>query len=131
MINKIKQFFKDKKGFTLVELMVVVAILGVLTMVAIPVFNNSTKKAETTTCQANQRTIESAISMYQADKGAGKLPADVAELVTDGYLKEAPKCPSYKEDTDAAYNIDKQGNVTCLKETSHNKTTTETGGGTK
>ena len=112
MINKIKQFFKDKKGFTLVELMVVVAILGILTMVAIPVFNKSTDKAKITTCEANVRTIESALAMAQANGDSMdqyKNNENIgATLQTNGYLKEAPKCP-FNEAT--PYKTDANGNA--------------------
>ena len=104
MINKIKQFFKDKKGFTLVELMVVVAILGILTMVAIPLFNKSTVKAEKTTCDANIRTIESAITQAIANGDiksttqAGSVKGIIynASNPEQGYLKSWPQCPSQK-----------------------------------
>ena len=61
-----KKILKNKKGFTLVELMVVVAILGVLVAVAIPVYNNVTDNAKDKTCETNVRTIESAIMQAEA-----------------------------------------------------------------
>lgn len=60
---------KNKKGFTLVELMVVVAILGILVAVAVPVYNNVTEKAAVQTVQANVRTLESAITQMEAVTG--------------------------------------------------------------
>ncbi|MEG2193078.1 MAG: type II secretion system protein, partial [Oscillospiraceae bacterium] len=65
-----KKLFKDKKGFTLVELMVVVAIMGILVAVAVPVYNNATKKAAKQTCDTNCRTIESAIMQIEAVSGS-------------------------------------------------------------
>ena len=53
-----KQFKKNKKGFTLVELMVVVAIIGVLTAIAVPVYNNTTQKARLNAHLANVRTLK-------------------------------------------------------------------------
>jgi prepilin-type N-terminal cleavage/methylation domain-containing protein len=52
---------KNKKGFTLVELMVVVVIIGILTAIAIPVYNSVTQNAKIKTSLANQRSIDSAI----------------------------------------------------------------------
>ena len=68
----------NQKGFTLVELMVVIAILGVLAAIAIPRFNESTAKANTARVQADLRTIDSASVQYQADNG--KMPATITDL---------------------------------------------------
>ena len=51
-------FFQNKKGFTLVELMIVVVIMGILVAVAIPVYGAVTTNAERKTCHANCRTIQ-------------------------------------------------------------------------
>ena len=80
-----KKLFKNKKGFTLVELMVVVAILGILVAVAIPVYNSVTTKAEINTCAANLRTIESAIMQAEVNNDtvtAGDLDASGKILIT-------------------------------------------------
>ncbi|HOJ09722.1 MAG TPA: prepilin-type N-terminal cleavage/methylation domain-containing protein [Clostridiales bacterium] len=65
MIKKmLKSMGKNKKGFTLVELMVVVVIIGILTAIAVPVYNNVTKSATDNANAANIRILEGAISMY-------------------------------------------------------------------
>lgn len=72
-----KRFKKNnKKGFTLVELMVVVVIIGILTAIAIPVYNSVTENAKRSACQANQRTISSALVQWAAEKDipSGELP---------------------------------------------------------
>ncbi|NLN65275.1 MAG: prepilin-type N-terminal cleavage/methylation domain-containing protein, partial [Clostridiaceae bacterium] len=56
---------RNEKGFTLVELMVVVVIIGVLTAIAVPVYNNATSKAKLNAIAANLRIINGAISQYQ------------------------------------------------------------------
>lgn len=92
---------KNKKGFTLVELMVVVAILGILVAVAVPVYNNVTGDAKINACASNIRTIQSALMQAQIE---GKAPTAsdtdagtaVAKLVADGYLQSAPVCPGDK-----------------------------------
>lgn len=81
----------NQKGFTLVELMVVIAILGVLAAIAIPKFNESTAKANTARIQADLRTIDSASVQYQADNG--KMPTGLSDLqpyMTTDLTKLAP-----------------------------------------
>ena len=57
---------KNKKGFTLVELMVVVAIIGVLTLIAVPVYNNVTENARKKADLATIKSIQTAISLHLA-----------------------------------------------------------------
>jgi type IV pilus assembly protein PilA len=86
-----KNFHKDNRGFTLVELMVVVVIIGVLTAIAIPVYNKSTEKAEAEACKANLRMIDSAIQQYKMNKGVAPTKMDdLKEYFLDG----VPHCPS-------------------------------------
>jgi type IV pilus assembly protein PilA len=110
MLKKMmKMFKKGEKGFSLVELMVVIVIIGVLIAIAIPVYRNTTEKAELRACHANQRMIESAASQY-AMMNEGIDIEDVNDIdelkdyFSDGVL---PKCPS-----GVAYSIT-GGIVTC------------------
>lgn len=92
LMRMFKNFHKDNRGFTLVELMVVVVIIGVLTAIAIPVYNASTEKAEAGACKANLRMIDSAIQQYKMNND-GNPPASIKEDLGDYFLDE-PKCPS-------------------------------------
>jgi len=96
-----KKLLKNKKGFTLVELMVVVGILGVLTSIAIPVFNNVRGDSEKVACVATQRTLDSAYSMYRAAGGTKEADITLKDLVDGGYLAAIPECP-----TDGEYSFD-------------------------
>ncbi len=92
-----------KKGFTLIELMIVVAIIGILAAVAIPNMVYTKKKAKLSACISNLKAIGSALDMYASDNGdhfpdqsgtGGTTPAANASiLMTLGYTKSAIICP--------------------------------------
>lgn len=90
----VKNLKKDNKGFTLIELIVVIAILGILTAIAVPKYTTSKDNAVTAAHNANVKTLESAASMYLADNG---LPESEISNDTGGtlgaYVQEWPKVP--------------------------------------
>ena len=69
--NLMRMMRKDKKGFTLVELMIVVVIIGILIAIAIPVYRSIEANAKKRACQANQRSIKSQLEVYKADEATG------------------------------------------------------------
>jgi prepilin-type N-terminal cleavage/methylation domain-containing protein len=91
---------KGKKGFTLIELMIVVAIIGILAAIAIPKFAELIRKSSEGASKGNIGSIRSALSIYYGDL-EGVYPANLAALTISGkYLSEVPKAkaPNYHSD---------------------------------
>ena len=90
------KFFRkqmNKKGFTLIELIVVIAILGILAAIAIPRFSGVQDGAADETHQANIRTIESAANLYVADNGNPATGSTYTMDDVDEFLNGVPTVP--------------------------------------
>ena len=94
----------NKKGFTLVELMIVVVILGILVAVAVPIFSAVTKNARKKSCKANMRVIKGNIETYQSTGNNGEEVVFASDTVLsqttpDEFMKlfdnkALPTCPT-------------------------------------
>lgn len=82
-----------KKGFTLVELMIVILILGALTFVVVPRISNSSQEAKEEACTANRNSMDRQIEMYFVQEGAyPNALSDVTE--NESYFPDGPPvCP--------------------------------------
>jgi general secretion pathway protein G len=102
---------KHNAGFTLVELMIVMAIIGVLAVVAVPSYISALKHAREAVLKEDLHVLRSAIDSYTMDKQ--KAPQTLDDLIQDGYLKTIPEDPmtrtttSWVTDTsDAMHSLD-------------------------
>ena len=83
---------KTRKGFTLVEIMIVVLIIGILLAIAIPNFVRARNTSRAKACTANLKQIDSATEQYLMDNNTTTYPALAA--LTPTYVKTSPTCPS-------------------------------------
>ena len=82
---------KRLKGFTLVELMVVLAVIALLLSVVVPDYMGRMRRAEEAVLQENLSLMRDALDKHYAD--AGKYPTSLEELVAKHYLRSIPRDP--------------------------------------
>ena len=102
---------KQDAGFTLMELMIVMAIISVLATLAVPSFIGAIKSAREAVLKEDLHVMRAAIDSYTMDKQ--KAPQSLDDLIQDGYLRSIPEDPMTKskdtwvtETSDALYSLD-------------------------
>jgi general secretion pathway protein G len=90
-VRRLKRNSTRESGFTLVELMVVMLIIGVLAAIAIPSYVASVKNAKEAVLKEDLHVMRNAIDSYTMDKE--KAPQSLDDLLQSGYLREIPKDP--------------------------------------
>jgi type II secretion system protein G len=87
-----ENFMKKRKGFTLIELMIVIAIIAILAAILVPNFLRARAQGQFTACQSNCKNIGTALEMYSTDN-SGHYPTAMTGL-TPNYMQNLPSCQS-------------------------------------
>src|ERR1035438_2226271 len=87
--------FTLQRGFTLLEMMIVMIIMGILLSIALPIYTQSVVRAREAVLRNDLFELRKLISQYTLDKQ--KAPQSLEDLVSGGYLKEIPKDPMTHE----------------------------------
>lgn len=97
MINRLMQKRREEEGFTLIEMLIVVIILGILAAVVIFGVSAFRDDSVKNACRTDAKSVETAAQAYKAKKNA---TPTMATLTTDGYLKAAPNTSKTAADKD-------------------------------
>ena len=93
----LSQIRRRSGGFTLIELMIVIAIIAILAAILVPNFIRARAQGQLTACKSNLKNIGTALEMYSTD-WSGKYPTTTT-LLTPNYLKSVPECPAAASNT--------------------------------
>lgn len=81
----------NNRGFTLIEVLIVVTLIVILAGISLPMYQNSVRRSQEAVLKEDLWRMRDVIQQYYADKN--KWPASLQDLVSEGYLREVPKDP--------------------------------------
>ena len=105
MHSRMKTTYRRRGGFTLIEILIVVVILGILAAIVIPQFTNAAQDANVSSARSQLQSMRSQIELYRVQNN-GAAPANPwTELVAGGYIRAAPVWPSGFQEAYSAGNL--------------------------
>ena len=88
---------KHRRGFTLIEILIVVSIIGILVSIAVPIYQKSILRTRESVLRNNLFTMRTVLDEYTYDKQ--KAPQTLQDLVSEGYLRAVPVDPMVGDNT--------------------------------
>lgn len=90
-MNPIQALRRARRGFTLAEMLIVAALIGILAAIALPNYRHAQRKAQEAALKENLWILRDLIDQHKADRG--QYPEDLQQLVSRGYLRRVPTDP--------------------------------------
>lgn len=116
-MKRLRMSRHNEHGFTLIEMLIVVAIIGVFLSLALPVYKDTVANAQNQSCKLNERMLKVAMETHYLNN-SNKYPTagkEIEELIDKHYLEESPVCSGGGTYTFTVSTDGKSVNVSCSK----------------
>lgn len=94
MMRNLMSHRRRERGFTLVEIMIVVLIIGILLAIAVPSFMNARERSRANACRSNLRQIQAAKEQWAMANNKGPTDTPAWTDLTPNFIQQQPSCPS-------------------------------------